>query len=226
MDNTDFKITPIEHATVLIEWGGKVIITDPTDAKLFESGIEPDVILVTHLHHDHFNLDALRALMKGKTILVAPQSVDELIKLKLPGKIAVINPGEVKDISGLKIEAIQAYNIPDGPNVYHPKSRRDNGYVLEFCGKRLYISGDTSNTPELKALKNIDTAFLCMNLPYTMDPEEAAETALAFKPKIVIPYHYRQHPTNDFADIKKFKSLVTAGDPNIEVKLLEFYPRK
>ena len=91
------------------------------------------------------------------------------------------------------IEAIPAYNLKRGPapgKLFHDKGR-GNGYVLTYGGKRFYFSGDTEGVPEMRALKNIDVAFVCMNLPYTMPPEEAADAVKAFHPKVVIPYHYR-----------------------------------
>lgn len=113
------------------------------------------------------------------------------------------------------------YNVPESPSSFHSKGR-GNGYVISSEGKRVYISGDTSATPEMKALQNIDVAFVTMNLPYTMDIEEAADAVLAFKPKVVHPYHYRGQ--NGLSDIKKFKQVVEEKDPNIQVELLNFYP--
>ena len=109
------------------------------------------------------------------------------------------------------------YNLPESPDAYHTKGR-GNGYVLTIGGKNIYISGDTEDIPEMRALKNIDIAFVCMNLPYTMPPDQAAGGVLAFKPKIVYPYHYRGQ------DVNIFKNLVNAGDKNIEVRLRNWYP--
>ncbi|MGA8854878.1 MAG: MBL fold metallo-hydrolase, partial [Christiangramia sp.] len=105
----------------------------------------------------------------------------------------------------------------------HTKGR-GNGYVLEKDGKRLYISGDTEDIPEMRALKNIDIALVSMNLPYTMPVDQAAEGVLAFQPKKVIPYHYRGK--EGFSDVEEFKRLVNKGNPNIEVELMEWYPEK
>ncbi|MEO8732935.1 MAG: MBL fold metallo-hydrolase, partial [Flavobacteriales bacterium] len=118
------------------------------------------------------------------------------------------------------ITAMPMYNLPDSPTAFHPKGR-GNGYVLTFGGKRIYISGDTQGIPEMRALKNIDIAFVCMNLPYTMDVDEAADAVLAFKPKVVYPYHYRGK--DRFSDVKKFKALVNAKDPAIEVRQEDWY---
>src|SRR5437764_4665187 len=127
-------------------------------------------------------------LKKSGTVILAPKAVAE----KVPGS-TVISNGESKTIGDFKVEAIAAYNLTRGPaagQLYHDKGR-GNGYVITYGGKRFYFSGDTEGIPEMKALKDIDVAFVCMNLPYTMPPEEAAEAVRAFKPKVVYPYHYR-----------------------------------
>ena len=118
---------------------------------------------------------------------------------------------------GIGITAIPMYNLPETPDAFHTKGR-GNGYVLTIGGKNIYISGDTEDIPEMRALKNIDIAFVCMNLPYTMPPDQAAQGVLAFKPKIVYPYHYRGQ------DVNIFKNLVNTGDKNIEVRLRNWYP--
>jgi L-ascorbate metabolism protein UlaG (beta-lactamase superfamily) len=115
------------------------------------------------------------------------------------------------------------YNLPESPTAMHTRGR-GNGYVLGIGGKLIYISGDTQGIPEMRSLKNIDVAFICMNLPYTMDIKEAADAVLAFKPRIVYPYHYRGQ--NGLSDVNAFKSLVEAGDKNIEVRLRNWYPAK
>ena len=126
--------------------------------------------------------------------------------------------GDELSMMGIGIEAIPAYNLTPERLNFHPKGR-DNGYVLTFGDKRIYISGDTEGTPEMRALKNIDVAFVCMNLPYTMTPEAAADAVLAFKPKIVYPYHSRG------SDVDKFASMVKAGDAGIDVRLRDCTPR-
>ena len=121
-------------------------------------------------------------------------------------------------VGDLSIQAIPAYNTTPARLQYHPKGR-DNGYVLTLGGQRLYISGDTEDIPEMLGLKNIDAAFVCMNLPYTMDVEQAARAVKSFKPRIVYPYHYRG------SDLEKFKALV-GSDSSIEVRLRDWYGKK
>ena len=135
----------------------------------------------------------------------------------------MLRNGENSTQMGISIGAIPMYNLPESPAAMHTKGR-GNGYVLGIGGKNIYISGDTQGIPEMRSLKNIDIAFVCMNLPYTMDVKEAADAVLAFSPKIVYPYHYRGQ--NGLSDVDAFKTLVNAGNKNIEVRLRNWYPKK
>jgi L-ascorbate metabolism protein UlaG (beta-lactamase superfamily) len=158
--------------------------------------------------------DSIKAVSKGETEIFAPPAV---VKTVTTGK-AIAN-GETKTWGSWTIEAIPAYNLKRGPEAgkfFHDKGR-GNGYVLTYGGKRFYFSGDTEGVPEMRALKNIDVAFVCMNLPYTMPPDEAADAVKAFHPKVVIPYHYRGSDLSIFK-----KGLEGTG---IEVRLLEWYPK-
>jgi L-ascorbate metabolism protein UlaG (beta-lactamase superfamily) len=208
------KITPLYHASTLIEAGGKTIYLDPAKPAKLSGLPKADLILITHIHPDHMDTDSIKEISKAGTEILAPQSVVDTVTSAKP-----VSNGETKNWQGWTIEAVSAYNLKRGPapgQLFHPKGR-DNGYVLTYGGKRFYFSGDTEGVPEMRALKNIDVAFVCMNLPYTMPPEEAAEVVKAFHPKIVIPYHYRG------SDLKVFqKALEGTG---IEVRLLNWYPQ-
>ena len=224
MDNNTLHITPISHATMVLQLGGQVIYTDPVNGEEeFLGQPAPTIILVTDIHQDHMNAETLSALAKNNPVIVAPQTVADQLPENLSKSVVVLQNGEKTTQKGIEIEAIPMYNVPESPDSFHTKGR-GNGYVVSAEGKRIYISGDTSATPEMKALHNIDIAFLTMNLPYTMDVPEAAEAALAFKPKVVHPYHYRSQ--NGFSDVNKFKKLVEEKDPTIQVELLDFYPEK
>jgi len=217
-------ITPISHATLVLKLGGQVIYTDPVNGEEeFTGQPAPTIILVTDIHPDHMNADTLRALSQNNPVIVAPQAVAEQLPEEFASGIVVVKNGEKTTQNGIEIEAIPMYNIPESAESFHTKGR-GNGYVVSAEGKRVYISGDTSATPEMKALQNIDVAFLTMNLPYTMSVEEAVDAALAFKPKVIHPYHYRGQ--NGFSDVHKFKQMVEEKDPNIKVDLLDFYPEK
>jgi len=207
------KITPVYHASLVIEAGGKVIILDPAKPAMFMGLPQADLILVSDIHGDHMDADMIKTVSKAGTEIMAPPAVVTTITAASP-----ISNGEKKTWGAWTIEAIPMYNLVRGPapgKLYHDKGR-GNGYVLTYGGKRFYFSGDTENIPEMRALKNIDVAFVCMNLPYTMTPEEAAEAVKAFRPKVVIPYHSKGQDTAVFQ-----KGLAGTG---IEVRLLDWYP--
>jgi L-ascorbate metabolism protein UlaG (beta-lactamase superfamily) len=207
------KITPVYHASLEIEAGGKVIIVDPAKPANFAGLPQADLILITDIHGDHLDADLIKAESKAGTEIIAPAAVAKTVTTA-----KVIGNGEKTTWGAWTIEAIPMYNLTRGPaagKLFHDKGR-GNGYVLTYGGKRFYFSGDTENIPEMRALKNIDVAFVCMNLPYTMTPEEAAEAVKAFHPKVVIPYHYKGQDTAVFK-----KALDGTG---IDVRLLEWYP--
>ena len=184
----DLEITFIGHGTLMFAFGGKVIHVDPVGQYADYSQMpKADLIFITHEHGDHLDAKGVAALQKpGTQIVTNPAGAG-----KLPGALILKN-GEKKTFAGLEIEAVPAYNLVhkrDSGEPFHPKGR-DNGYVITFGDKRVYVAGDTENHPEMKALPNIDIAFLPMNLPYTMTPEMVADAAQAFKPKILYPYHY------------------------------------
>lgn len=208
------KITPIYHASLVIEAGGQVIYLDPAKPANF-AGLPPaDLILITDIHGDHMDPASIAAVSKSRTEIWAPPAVAKTVT-----SAKVISNGEAKTWGEFTIEAIPMYNLVRGPapgKLYHDKGR-GNGYVLTYGDKRFYFSGDTEGIPEMRALKNIDVAFVCMNLPYTMPPEEAADAVKAFHPKVVIPYHYRGSDLSVFQ-----KALEGTG---IEVRLLDWYPK-
>ena len=212
-------VQPIQHASVVLTASGKTIYVDPVGGAAKYSGLaSPDIILISDIHGDHFDTATLGAIRTSKTILVVPQAVADKLTGWDKSGIVVLANGEQKSVGGFPIRAIPMYNLPAGsPTARHPKGR-GNGYILSIDGKNVYFSGDTEDIPEMRDLKNIDVAFICMNLPFTMDVNHAADAVLAFKPKIVYPYHYRGQDTN------AFKNLVVAGDKNIDVRLRNWYP--
>ena len=223
-DSTEIEITPISHATAVFKWGDKVFYTDPVGgAPAFEEVSKPDFILITDIHGDHMNAETLQALNLGDTKILVPDAVQKKLPEELQSNLVVVNNGDSIDFMGFTVRAIPMYNLPQSKDAMHIKGR-GNGYVLEKDGERLYISGDTEDIPEMRDLQNIDIALVSMNLPYTMPVDQAAEGVLAFKPKKVIPYHYRGK--DGFSDVEKFKNLVNEGDENIQVELMEWYPEK
>jgi L-ascorbate metabolism protein UlaG (beta-lactamase superfamily) len=218
------KIQPLNHATMALTWNGKTIYADPYGgAKTFQGIAAPDLILITDIHGDHFDTATLDALDLSKAVIVAPKAVVDMMSEKLKAKTVVVNNGQTISKLDISIMAIPMYNLPEAADAKHTKGR-GNGYVLKFGDKTLYISGDTAGIPEMRTLKNIDVAFVCMNLPYTMDVPEAASAVLDFKPKVVYPYHFRGQ--NGFSDTEAFKKAVNAGDSKIDVRLRDWYSIK
>jgi len=217
----NIKVTPLSHATFVMDWNGQIIYVDPTGGvAAFEGMPAADLTLITDVHYDHLDEETLAAV-KGDSKIITPQAVaDKMVGFK-PSNI--INNGETKTILGIDITAIPMYNLTEGRLEMHVKGG-GNGYVLEKNGYRVYISGDTEDIPEMRALKNIDKAFLCMNLPYTMDIDQAANAVLEFQPKQVIPYHYRG--TEGFQDVEKFKQMIEDTNSDIKVTLMDWYPVK
>ena len=198
------EITFIGHGTLMCTHGDKVIHIDPVGSEAdYTKMPKADLILITHEHGDHLDADAVKALEKESTKIL----LTEACRSRL-GRGTVMKNGDKKTVFGLTIEAVPAYNLVhkrgNGTPFHVPGS--GNGYILTIGGKRLYIAGDTENIPEMDSLKDIDIAFLPMNLPYTMSPEMAAEAARRFRPSILYPYHYG------------------STDPELLVKLLKDMP--
>jgi len=206
----DLEITFIGHGTLMFQYNGKIIHVDPwTKLANYSQLPKADVILLTHHHQDHFDPKALEQVRTAGSQLVLTQ-----ICAKSVGGGVVMKNGDVKSIGGFQIEATPAYNLvhmrkPGVP--FHPKNE-GNGYVITFGDKRVYVAGDTENIPEMKQLMEIDVAFLPMNLPYTMTPEMVVDAALAFKPKILYPYHFGDTDTAKLVDLLK-------NEPEIEVRI-------
>src|SRR5271165_3113194 len=205
------KITPIMHAAVLLQAGGKNIYVDPAQGN-FDGRPPADLILITDIHGDHMAQPMIDKIKKPGTVIFGPPAVAAQIHVD-----TVIANGETKKWGDWTITAVAAYNLTRGPaagQFYHDKGR-GNGYVLAYGGKRFYFSGDTEGIPEVLALKNIDVAFVCMNLPYTMTPPEAADAVKVFHPKIVYPYHYMG------SDLKVFEAALKGT--GIDVRLRDWY---
>ncbi|PWG06390.1 MBL fold metallo-hydrolase [Polaribacter aquimarinus] len=222
IENEKVKITPITHATVVIQFKNQNIYLDPTGgAGTFSKFKNPTYVLITDIHGDHLNIKTLQALDLKQTTIIAPKAVAEKIKTINAQKIIVMNNGDKKSINNFKIEAIPMYNLREEALRFHPKGR-GNGYVITIGNERIYFSGDTEDIPEMRNLKNIDKAFICMNLPYTMNIESAADAVLAFKPKKIYPYHYRG--SNGLSDVTKFKQIVNNKNSSIDVIQWNWYP--
>ncbi len=200
----DLKITFVGHGTLMFAYGGKIIHIDPVSMYADYTTLpKADLILITHEHGDHLDLRAIQAISTtNTTLIVSPGSAKAI-----PNAILMKN-GDTKTIAGLQIEAVPAYNLE---KPFHPKGN-GNGFVLTFGDKRVYVAGDTENVPEIKALKNIDVAFLPMNLPFTMTPEQVADVAKAIRPKVLYPYHFGDTDTSRLVDLLK-------GEKEIEIRI-------
>ncbi len=211
----DFSVIPLEHATLLFEWQGRAIYVDPTSPTIDDGSLPPaDVVLVTDAHYDHLDPFALAQVSKPGTIVVASPAAAERAKLD------AIHEGETRVLPpGFSVTAVPAYGVERGAGqgmLYHPRGRAV-GYVLDLGDARIYVSGDTECTPELKGLADIDLAFVSLNVPYAMTAQEATACVAAFRPKIVIPYAYR-HAVPATLD----RAALGSG---IEVRRRELYPR-
>jgi L-ascorbate metabolism protein UlaG (beta-lactamase superfamily) len=221
------ELTPIQHATFVMEWGNEVIYVDPTGGEeSFADLMDPSLVFITDIHGDHFNVETLNAIPQTFDI-IAPKAVYDKMPENLQTKTKVIANGESFDYHGFDIKAIPMYNQTEGRLKFHEKGR-GNGYVISRKDYKVYISGDTEDIPEMRMLTDINLAFICMNLPYTMTPVAAADATLEFKPKKVIPYHYRGSKDGEthYFSVENFKEIVNTGNSEIEVELLDWYPSK
>jgi L-ascorbate metabolism protein UlaG (beta-lactamase superfamily) len=215
-------ITPIEHASMVIEWDDYVLYIDPVGGKeVYNDLPEPDIILITDIHGDHMDEQTIQEVMvPKKTRILAPRAVKA--KSQQLSSINAIDNGQTITPFGFEISAVPMYNTTPSRKQFHEKGR-GNGYLISRNGYTVYISGDTENIPEMEEFGEVDKAFLCMNLPYTMNIDQAVEATAMINPKIVVPYHYRGK--DGFADIQRFKQLVTENT-DTEVRLMEWYPEK
>lgn len=218
----DLTIQPILHGSLLLKHNDHMIYIDPYGGeKAFQGLVKPNLILITDIHGDHLNETTLNAIDTKGVPFIVPKAVADQISKTYHKQLIILANGERHKVLGMEIEAIPMYNLPESDQAKHVKGR-GNGYLLYVADKKVYISGDTADIAEMRELKDIDIAFVCMNLPYTMNIEQAASAVLEFKPKVVYPYHYRGKP--DISNTKAFKKLVNDQNDNIEVRLRNWYP--
>ena len=215
--SAEILITPVSHASFVVKAGGVTVCVDPV-GKLedYRAFPRPDLILITDIHRDHLAPELVGALRGQDTPVVGPEAV-----VKALGYGTALANGGKTSAAGLGIEAVPMYNLTAERAAFHPKGQ-GNGYVLTAAGKRVYVSGDTEDVPEMRALRGIDIALVCMNLPYTMTVEQAASAVREMKPRVVIPYHYRGK--GGMSDLDKFEKLLGA-DSGIEVRRMDWYPQ-
>jgi L-ascorbate metabolism protein UlaG (beta-lactamase superfamily) len=219
--NGEIIFHPINHASFVMRWQGITIYNDPvppSPANTNYNGLpKADLILVSHVHSDHFNSTTLDSVRSPGAVIIAPQLVYNSMSTALRSNTVVLANGGSTNTLGIRIDAIPAYNFTSG---FHPQGQ-GNGYVLTIGGRRIYMSGDTEDVPAMRALTNIDVAFVCINLPYTMNITNAASAVRQFHPGVIYPYHYR-NDVGTFSDLADFKRRV-GQDLGIEVRLRNWY---
>lgn len=215
-DNADVVIHPVNHASLALRWSNITIYVDPA-ANSFQGLPKADLILYTHDHADHFNVGAISGFTNTNAIIIVPQAVYSKLSAAQKSLAIVLTNRLSTNKLGLNILAVPAYNLANTPHAYGP----NNGYLLTMGGRRIYVSGDSDNTSEMRDLREIDVAFLAMNQPYTMTVAQAVIATRTFKPKVVYPYHYR-NADNSFADLAGYKRQV-GQNFGIEVRLRSWY---
>lgn len=211
-------VHPVDHASMVLEFGGKTIYVDPVGGKDRYVGLPaPAAVLITHIHGDHFDLETIEGVLGDRSVpFLTNSEIPEKLPERLRAETMVLRNGERGELLGVEVEAIPAYNTTPDRQKYHAPGV-GNGYVLTFGGKRVYVAGDGEDTPEMKALQNIDVAFLPMNQPYTMTVDQALAAVTAFKPRIVYPIHYKGTDPAELASR-------LPRDSGVEVRLREWYP--
>jgi len=211
-------IHPLFHASFIMEWKNKIIYSDPDDDPAYASRYpfwpKGDLILISHSHTDHFSVSQIDAVRRTNAVIIVPQPVFNSLTAAQKAMAVVLTNGASTNVLGLTVDATPAYNS------YHPRGT-GNGYVLTIGNKRIYISGDTGNIAETRALTNIDVAFVCMNQPFTMTANEATNAVRPFRPKVIYPYHYRDQ-SGSTANADLFKQRL-GTDAGIEVRLRNWY---
>ncbi len=215
----DLSVHPINHGTVAFNFDGKTVFVDPYGgADKFSEFNSPDIILITDIHGDHLNPETISGLDTQNTTFVVPQAVADRMDESMKEQLVVIGNQESTTQMGMKITGVAMYNLPDDESSRHKKGR-GNGYIIQFGDKKVYLSGDTEDIPEMRNLENIDIAFVCMNLPYTMDIYQATSAVIEFSPVVMYPYHHRGQ------GIQRFKELLSVGNPEVDVVLKDWYPK-
>ena len=212
----DLVVHPVNHASFVMTWNHEVIYVDPVGGASRYAGLpRPTVVFITDIHSDHMDSPTLNSLAATNGPIIAPLAVFQQLSTGLRAVTRVLTNGATAEVAGMSVQAIPMYNTTAARLSYHTKGR-GNGYVITLGGRRVYVSGDTEDIPEMRALQSIDAAFVCMNLPFTMDVDQAAGAVRQFKPRVIYPFH------SSGSDVERFKRLVGTDLP-VEVRLRKWY---
>lgn len=184
------------HASFLVKTHGKNIYIDPYVGDYSEKA---DVVLISHEHGDHCDLEKLSMVREPDTLIITSEKCANVIP---PGNVVTMKPGEKKDINGIHIHAVEAYNFKRfrSPGVpYHPKGTQV-GFIVESEGKRVYHAGDSDYLPSMKNLGEVTLALLPIMGRATMDLDEAVEATIGIQPDIVMPMHHRDSDPMEFKE--------------------------
>ena len=216
-------ITAISHASAVVEWDGATVFVDPVgEQSQYAPYGTPDIVIITHIHPDHLSVETMIGMLSRQTVVLAPQSVIDEVPLMIANNaIRPFEAGTAQEVLGITFTAVPAYNVRPEAQQYHPRSRGDIGVVMDVEGTRVYFSGDTEGTPEMLALENIDTAFVAMNLPFTMGVDDAARAVATFSPRVVVPYHYRS--PNGLSDLDEFERILSELNLAVQVERKAWY---
>lgn len=215
-------IVPVHHASLVLEWNGETIYCDPVGgAARYATLDRPALIVLTHHHGDHFDLETIDALIAEKTVLVAPRIVYDQMPADIAAKTRLLANGDAAEVNGIGIKAVPMYNTTPDRAKFHEKGV-GNGYVFDFAGTKIYLASDTEPTPEMDGIGPVDVAFFPMNLPYTMTPEQVVACIEKVRPKIVYPFHYRFPFDQIGTEPDALAALVPAGS-GTEVRTRDWY---
>lgn len=203
-DGTEFRMRFFKHASLALEIAGKWIYTDPvTGFADYDNLPKADLILISHHHYDHFEVEAVEKLLQPQTQILCDYTTASMLAEAGIECTALRPMEEVQPFDFLHVKTLPAYNTTEGHTGFHPREREDVGYLLDFAQTRLYIAGDGEDTPEMKALQGVDIALLPVNQPYTMTVDQAVGVVKSIRPRIFYPYHYGQ--VEELTDLERLE---------------------
>jgi len=226
--DTEIRITHFAGASVQLEHQGVVVHVDPWSRADYGAAQSADLVLVTDTPADHLDPELIRRLRGPGTTGILPTDPEGARdeggaqRVRAVDGAQVMRNGDVRALDldddgtvDVTVEAVAMYDIIPG-EPFHATGE-GNGYIVTLGGIRVYLAGVTECTPEMQAVRDIEVAFVPMNLPNgRMPPARAAECVRLIGPRVVYPYHYREQSIEEFVEALR-------GDP-IEVRVRDWYP--